>query len=206
MVRSCCCQKSFMDNKFKLIIDSFGKERFKENEPLKDHTALGVGGPARLFFIAFTVAELAKIIKICRQIDLPFFLFGTGSKSMISDRGFEGIVIQNKTRNIHTVSVKGKVSKFGIGVEEAFLEVESGVSLQKFRETLDAQGFSSQEFSGITGSLGGNLFVSHFLQTRVKSIKVLDQNNDTEELEALDLSRRKHTILSVVLKVKAKEI
>src|SRR3989344_8075025 len=143
-----------MDNKFKLIIDSFEKDRFKSNELLKDYTALGIGGPAKLFFIAFTARELVKIISMCRQLHLPYFLFSTGSKIMISDSGFDGLVIKNRTKNISTVSVKGKVTKFGIGIDEALIEVESGVSIKRFVEYLDSQGLESLEFVSIPGSIG----------------------------------------------------
>lgn len=200
-----------MDSRFKLIVDCFGQDRFKFDEPLRDHTELKVGGPAKIFFMVFTVSELVKVINMCRQLKLPYFLFGTGSKSMISDAGFEGLVIQNRTKNVHTISVKGKVSKFGIGVEEALIEVESGVSIRRFCETLDSQGFSSVEFSGISGSLGGSLLVSNFLQgnsllqSRVKSIKVLDQNEEVEKIEPGQLKARGHIILSAILKVKAKD-
>src|SRR3989344_3649977 len=118
-----------MDNKFKLIVDSFGSDRFKFDEPVKDYTALSIGGPAKFFFIAFTASELIKIIKMVRQLKLPYFLFGTGSKIMLSDKGFDGLVIKNRTKNIQTISVKGKVTRLGIGVEEALVEVDSGVSL-----------------------------------------------------------------------------
>ncbi len=123
-----------MDSKYKLIVDSFGKERFKFNEPLKNYTASKIGGPAKLFFIAFTESELIRIIDMCRELKLPYFLFGTGSRILISDSGFDGLVIKNRTKEIHTVSVKGKVTKFGIGVEEAAVEVSSGVSINKFIE------------------------------------------------------------------------
>ena len=108
-----------MDNKYKLIVDYFGKDRFKFNEPLKAYTSLNVGGPVTILFIAFTPTELIKIIKMCRELKLIYFIFGTGSKIMISDNGFEGLVIKNRTKNIQTISVKGKVSKLGIGIEEA---------------------------------------------------------------------------------------
>src|SRR3989344_443198 len=117
-----------MDSKFKLIVDYFGKDRFKFNESLKEYTALSSGGKADIFFIAFTISELIKIVGMCRQLKLPFFIFGIGSKIMISDAGFPGLVIKNRTKNITTISVKGKVSKVGIGVEEALIEVDSGVS------------------------------------------------------------------------------
>ncbi|MBI2019891.1 FAD-binding protein [Candidatus Daviesbacteria bacterium] len=193
-----------MDNKYKLIVDYFGKERFKFEEPLKDYTALGVGGPAKLFFIAFTQAELIKIIKLCRQLKLRFFIFGTGSKIMFSDNGFDGLVIKNRTKNIHVVSVKGIVSKIGIGVEEALIEVESGVSLNKLVEFLDNNSFSAMEFKNITGTVGGNLFVNGFLQTRTKSIKVLDSDSEKEEISYLELSLKKHIILSAVFSAKSK--
>lgn len=193
-----------MDNKYKLIVDSFGKDRFKFSEPLKDYTALGVGGPAKLFFIAFTTSELTKIINMCRQLKVPFFLFATGSKIMISDNGFPGLVIKNRTKNIEITSIKGKVSKFGIGVEEALIEVEGGVSIVKFVEFLNSQGLQTLEFLSLSGSIGGNLFLSKILQNKAKSIKVLNLRSQIEEIISNELSLKKHIILSAVLKIKAK--
>lgn len=195
-----------MDSKLKLIIDSFGRDRFKFNEPLKDYTALKVGGPAKLFFIVFTNAELIKIVKMCRQLKLPFFIFGTGSKIMISDSGYPGLVIKNRTKEIKTISVKGKVTKFGIGVEEALIEVDSGVSINKFCEYLDSQQLESEELRTIPGSIGGNLLLSRFLQSKAKSIKVLDQTSEVDEISADNLKIMKDIILSAVFKIKAKNL
>ncbi len=194
------------EGKYKLIIDSFGKERFKFDEPIKNYTAFNIGGPAKLFFIAFTIQELIKIISQCRDLNLPYFLFGTGSKIMISDQGFDGLVIKNRTKNIQTISVKGKVSRLGIGVEEALIEVESGVSMNKLAEDLDTQNLLSDGLKGISGSIGGNLFISAFLQNMAKSIKVLDQDSKVEEIEPGTLSPKRHIILSAVFKVKAKNL
>lgn len=193
-----------MDNKYKLIVDSFGKDRFKVDEPIKNYTALQIGGPARLFFIAFTTKELVKIITMSRELKLPLFLFGIGSKIMISDNGFAGLVIKNRTKNVHTVSVKGKVSKSGIGIEEALVEVDSGVSMKKFSEALDTQGLQSDVFSELPGTIGGNLFLSSFLQMKAKSIKILDQKSEIWDIEPKELSLKKHIILSAVFTVKAK--
>lgn len=194
-----------MDNKFKLIVDSFGRDKFKFDEPISNYTALNVGGPAKLFFIAFTTVELVKIINMCRDLRLPYFLFGTGTKMMISDQGFLGLVIKNRTKNIQTISVKGKASRFGVGVEEALIEVDSGVSMGKFAEELAGQNLSAEGFKDIPGSIGGNLLVSTFLQKLVKSIKVLGQGSEVEEIDSGSLSLKKHIILSAVFKIKAKE-
>lgn len=194
-----------MDSKFKLIVDYFGKDRFKFDEPLRDYTALGSGGKADFFFIAFTNSELIKIVGMCRQLKIPFFIFGTGSKIMISDAGFPGLVIKNRTKNITTISVKGKVSKVGIGVEEALVEVDSGVSLVKFSEYLDSQGLENSDFKSTPGSVGGNLFLNRFLQLSAKSIKVLDQQSQIDEISAESLNPRKDIILSAVFKISAKK-
>ena len=100
-----------MDEKIKLIADSFGLARVKFNELLSYQMASGLGGPAKLFFIAFTTEELTKIISMAKDLKLPLMVFGTGSKMMISDQGFEGLVIKNRTQLIKIVGVKGKVSK-----------------------------------------------------------------------------------------------
>lgn len=195
-----------MDSKYKLIIDSFGKNRFKFKESLKDYTESGVGGPAELFFIAFTAEELVNIVSMCRELQLSYFLFGTGSKIMISDSGIEGLVIKNRTKGLQTISVKGKVTKFGIGVEEALVEVESGVSINKLIEYLNSEGLESSGFINMPGSVGGNLPYSLFLQTIAKSIKVLDLKSEmkVKQINIGSLSPKRHIIISAVFKVKAR--
>lgn len=193
-----------MDSKFKLIIDSFGKERFKVNEMINEYTSLGVGGPAKLFFIAFTTTELIKIMDMCRRLNLPYFLFGTGSKIMISDNGFDGLVIKNRTKSIEVISIKGKATRVGIGVEEALVEVSSGVSITKFAEFLKSQGLLNENLKNMSGSIGGNLFLSQILQNIVKSIKVLALNGNILEIGPNELRLRSHIILSAVFRIKAK--
>ena len=125
---------------------------------------------------------------------------------MMSDSGFDGLVIKNRTKNIHTLSVKGKVSKFGIGIEEALVEVESGVSMKKFTEALDSQRLQTDAFADLPGSIGGNLFFSSFLQMKAKSIKVLDSRSEAKVVNVDILSPKRHIILSGVFRVKAKII
>ncbi|MBU0999915.1 FAD-binding protein [Patescibacteria group bacterium] len=193
-----------MDSKYKLIVDSFGKDRFKFNEPLKHHTASGFGGPAKVFFIAFSTKELIKIISMCRQLGLTYFLYGSGSKIMISDLGFDGLVIKNRIKDIQTISVKGKVTKYGIGVDQAAIEAESGLSIKKFVEYLNAQNLETLEFLNLPGSIGGNLFLNKSLQNHTKSIKVLNLESEIIQIKVENLNPRKHIIISAVFKIKAK--
>ena len=192
-----------MDNKIKLITDSFGKEKFKYDEQIKDHTALAVGGPAKLFFVAHTPREIIRIVSEARKLKLAFLVFGTGSKLMISDNGFDGLLIKNRTKNIAVVGVKGKVSKMGVGVDEAFVEVDSGVSIKSLSEFLSKQGLQSEDLEDLPGSVGGNLFLNAHLQNKCKNIKVIPQDGEVEEIGVVDLSLGKHIILSAVFRFKS---
>lgn len=192
-----------MDNRYKLILDSFGSNLIKLDEPIKDHTALKLGGPAKLFFVATTIQQIIKIVKAAKDLKLPFLIFGTGSKLMVSDAGYNGAAIKNRTQNISIVSVKGKVGGGSIGVDEAMVEVESGVSIKSLAEFLDKQGLESAEILNLPGSVGGNIFLNKGLQGKVEVISVLE-DGEVEQINLSDLSLRKHTVLSIVFKFKAK--
>lgn len=193
-----------MNDKIKLITDSMGVDKFKMNQPLSEFTALKVSGPALAFFVAFTQSEIIRIVGFCRDLKVPFLLFGTGSKMMISDNGFNGVVIKNRTRNMKVLSVKGKVSKLGIGVDEALLEIESGVSMNIFADFLNKQRLNFEEFVNIPGSIGGNLFLNMSLREKTQDIKVLEQDLTTAMIKPRDLSLSKHIILSATFKIKAR--
>lgn len=193
-----------MDSKLKLIADSFGRDKFKFDEPLSEFTTLKVGGPAKLFFVAFTLNEIIRLVNLCKQLRTPLLVFGTGSKIMISDHGFNGVVIKNRTRGVKVLSIKGKVSKIGVGVEEALIEVESGLSMSGWVDFLKAQGLQYEEFVNIPGSIGGNLFLNLSLQRKVESVKVLNQDSKIVTINIKDLKLNYDIILSCILKIKAK--
>ena len=68
------------------------------------------------------------------------------------------------------------------------VEVESGMSMKKFSESLNYEKLQSEMFSNMPGSIGGNLFISNLLQRSVKSIKVLDWKSDIWDIEPKELS------------------
>lgn len=193
-----------MDEKIKLIADSFGRDKVKLDENLSQYTALKVGGKVKLFFVAFTTQEIIRMVQLANQLKVPVFIFGSGSKMIISDDGFEGVVIKNRTQNISVVGVKGKVTKLGIGVAEALLDIDAGVSIKKCSEFLTKQGLESGEIESIPGTIGGNLFINPSLRRKVQKIMVISEG-EIEEIKVDELSLRKHIVLSAIFKFKAKE-
>ncbi|MDO8619095.1 MAG: FAD-binding protein [Candidatus Daviesbacteria bacterium] len=192
-----------MEDKIKLLATSFGLDKVKFNEKVGNHLATGVGGPASLFAVVVSDRELIKIIDECRILKIPFLIVGTGSKMMLSESGFDGVVIKNRTQNIKITSIKGKVSKIGVGVESVLLETEGGVIIVKFVEFLKKQGLIYAEFVGLSGSIGGNIFINRTLQEKTESIKVLNLDGEVEIIPVTELNLRKHIVISVILKIKA---
>lgn len=68
--------------------------KFKRNVLLKNYTTFKIGGPAKYFYIAKTKTELVEAIKKAKKIKLPFFILGGGSNLLVSDKGFNGLVIK----------------------------------------------------------------------------------------------------------------
>ena len=68
--------------------------QIEENVPLAPYTTLGVGGPARWFCRAQSEAEVEQAIAFARDRGLPLFVLGGGSNLLVSDAGFEGLVLR----------------------------------------------------------------------------------------------------------------
>jgi len=68
--------------------------KFQRNILLRDYTTFKIGGRAKYFFAAKTKTELISAIKLAKEKKLPFFILGGGSNLLVSDRGFNGLVIK----------------------------------------------------------------------------------------------------------------
>lgn len=64
-----------------------------ENHPLKSHTTFKIGGPARYFASAGSRDEARKALEFAHAEHLPVFVLGGGSNILVSDRGFNGLVL-----------------------------------------------------------------------------------------------------------------
>ncbi len=115
----------------------------KRGEPMARHTTLKVGGPARWFWAAAEVETLAQVLRFCAESRIPYLLIGHGSNLLMSDTGYDGLVIQNRCKGC---TVGGET------------RAESGVSFGSlFLQTARA-GYGGLEWAiGIPGTVGGAL-------------------------------------------------
>jgi len=66
----------------------------KRNVLLKNYTTFKIGGPAKYFFVAKNKEELISAISAAKKNHLPFFILGGGSNLLVSDKGFNGLVVK----------------------------------------------------------------------------------------------------------------
>ena len=64
------------------------------NIPLAPFTTLGIGGPARWFTEVTSEEEIVEAVDWARLHNVPIFILGGGSNLLISDAGFNGLVIR----------------------------------------------------------------------------------------------------------------
>lgn len=199
--------------KLEILQEKLGRGKVKEDEPLSLHTTFKIGGPAQFYFEAEKTEELFEAVNLCRNLGLPFFILGGGSNVLVSDIGFKGLVIKNKSREIKILKYKGEVKEQKLKVKNVLIEADSGVSLnQLVRYTLE-EGFSGLElFLGLPGTVGGAIFSNaHFGQKQMRDfllgIKLLTPEGEMKE-EKKDHFSSQEILLSAIfsLEKERKEI
>lgn len=195
-----------MEEKINLIASQLDEIRIKKNINLRDYLESKFSMEASAIFIATSTQELIKSINLCRELKLDYLLVGSGSKVMVSGNSFKGLVIKNRSHNLKIFGVKGKVSRAGIGIKEAFVEADSGVNLTDLLKFSSDQGLGGFEsLSKTKGTIGGSILSNYLLRENTTSVKILDKSG----FEVIvDLSRitGKDVILKVIFHLKAKEV
>jgi UDP-N-acetylmuramate dehydrogenase len=109
-------------------------------------TTLGVGGRARWFARAQTVEQAAAAIRWSAEQRVPLFVLGGGSNLVVSDGGFDGLVLQIAFRGLEFTSEQDRtIVRAGAG--ERWDDVVSAAV---------TRGLAGLEcLSGIPGTTGG---------------------------------------------------
>lgn len=117
-------------------------EGIKEQENLKKHTTLQVGGPADYFYELKDISLLTDLIKWANERNIPYLILGGGSNIAFHDDGFRGLVIKNKSQNI--------------AFENSSVTVDSGMTVAQLILEMVKHGYSGLEpWVGLPGTVGG---------------------------------------------------
>ena len=109
---------------------------------LKNYSTFRIGGIAKYFFKAETKEDLISAVKLIKEFKIPFYVMGGGSKLLISDNGFDGLIIKTENKEFK--------------VEGETIQADSGLSMNQLIGIALEEGLTGIEwFAGIPGTVGG---------------------------------------------------
>lgn len=115
----------------------------RENVSLADYTTFKIGGLARYFLIVDNEDSLIEAIKFAQNKKLPYFILGGGSNILVSDKGYDGVIIK-----INNDQISNNEN------EEIF--VGAGVKLMDLvNYTIETELAGLEWAAGIPGTMGG---------------------------------------------------
>lgn len=115
---------------------------------LKNRSSFRIGGSAHYYIRVHTVDEIKEAYAWAQEHNQPVFILGRGSNILISDSGWQGLVID--------------MSDFtSIQWEEVTVVCHSGASLHSLvKQSVDRGLGGMEELAGIPGSVGGALVMN----------------------------------------------
>lgn len=161
-----------------------GKEKVLVKEPMSSHTTFRIGGPADYFVMPSDAGELAGILKICREENMPYFILGNGSNLLVGDQGYRGVVIQ-LSKNFDEITVEGTM-----------VTAKAGAMLIRVAKEAGKAGLTGLEFaSGIPGTIGGAMVMNAGayggeMKDVVSSVTVLTGEGEVKTLTGEEMNFR----------------
>lgn len=128
----------------KMFCDLLGEDRVFTEEAMSQHTTFKIGGPADYFLMPDKGEDVGRVIKICKEKEIPYFILGNGSNLLVGDGGYRGAVIQIY-RNMSSVTVEGNE-----------ITAQAGTLLSAVAAAAKNASLTGFEFAGgIPGTIGG---------------------------------------------------
>ena len=171
-------ERSMSDFFDRLCAAAGGAGRGKKEEEMKKHTTFRVGGPARYFVSPAGEEELAAVLQLCRKEGMPYYILGNGSNLLISDQGYDGVMI---------LMGDGFME---LKKSDTLWECGAGLLLSRIAKEALADSLTGFEFAaGIPGTLGGAVVMNAGayggeMRDIIRSVRVMDPKGHILELDA----------------------
>jgi UDP-N-acetylmuramate dehydrogenase len=127
------------------------------NEPLATKNWFGTGGSARFYCEPTTAQQFQEAIIYANTHNFEIFILGQGANILISDEGFDGLVIRPMLTNITILSSDETT---------ALVKADAGVTMPNLIDyCLKNSLLGLEEFSGIPGTVGGSVYINlHYFE------------------------------------------
>jgi UDP-N-acetylmuramate dehydrogenase len=137
-----------------------------EGALLSRHTRFGIGGPAGVLVQAASEQAFAEALRVSLASGANYSVIGDGTNLIVSDRGFDGIVLRLTAQAIQR--------------DGSTLSAEAGAELQALVDYSIQHGLRGLEtMTGIPGSVGAAVYgnagaYGHSIDERVRRVRFLD--------------------------------
>jgi len=168
------------------VIPSTMQNFIQTNVPLKDKNWFHTGGSARFYCEPRTVKEFQAALCFAQKEALEIFVLGQGANILISDDGFDGLVIRPQLLSIDLISsADDQCTEKGT----VLIKAGAGVTMDALIQyCLGNQILGLEEFSGIPGTVGGSVFINlHYFEFLLEQFVVCAEiiNKKTCELKVV---------------------
>jgi len=163
-----------------------GEVRFEE--PLAGYTTYRIGGPAAALVFPASVDDVVSTLAFAAESGTRWIALGLGSNVLVSDRGFDGIVIR-LGKGLDRVEQ-------GVGGEEWVWRVGAGCATpQLARRTAQAGLAGVYRLVGVPGTVGGGVFMNAGAHGQeyasiVRSVDLVDGDGTVRTVSASDVPWR----------------
>lgn len=200
-------EKNFL-TKLKLILD---EDEILLNEMMSKHTTFKLGGPAKYFIIPKSIDKIIKVIQLCNEYSIEYFILGNGSNLLVSDKGFDGLVInihENNFSNFKVEKEDGKNYKVTVG---------GGMLMRTLAQKLCILSLSGlEDIIDIPGTIGGGIIMNAsaggkgLISDSLDKVKVITPEGKIIELSKSEcklkrrnslLKNKKYLIIEAVFKL-----
>lgn len=110
--------RGFQGISFLLKFEGFME--LQPNYPLSELTTFHIGGPARHYIEITNLGELEKALDFAKASNVPVLILGGGSNSLISDKGFDGVVIKIGIKGMQVTEQDEKTAVVKVGAGEVW--------------------------------------------------------------------------------------
>lgn len=156
-------------------------EDIRTDELMSKHTSFRVGGPAKVFLTVHSEEILKNIMLALKEYQLPYFVLGNGSNLLVSDEGYEGVMVY-----------LGEEFSY-VEVRDTQIRAKAAALLGKVARMAMEEELTGLEFAaGIPGSLGGGVVMNAGayggeLSQVVTAVRAMNPEGEIVTLEKNDL-------------------
>lgn len=134
---------------YEYLTEVLGRENVLEQEPMRRHTTFQVGGEAEYFVKIQEKSQLITIMDYLRKTEQPYFVLGNGSNILVSDKGYEGVIL-DLSAGLKNIEIEGKR-----------VTAEAGALLSTVAVRACEAHLAGFEFAaGIPGTIGGAIVMN----------------------------------------------